>query len=116
MIEKFRRHQKILVGASLIYFAIILFIYVVELYVLHTLPSSIEWGLRGYNHGPWRESWEGLLIGIVPEIILVITFLVTVYLSISTKNIKVFFKGVGLLVLQFALWAIVVIPIFWTID
>lgn len=83
------------------------------------LPSSQEyWATSGSNHGPWRYSFEGLLI-MYPLLVLIAVTAVRAIKSLYTKENKEWFKfpsGIILILIQCAGIVLQLYLLLWTID
>lgn len=92
---------------TLLFFITPLIIYFFEK-LFNILPSPDEW-FSVNNHGPWRYSWEGLII-FIPQLILSI-----VVISTSSKKLPWYHK-MGLVFAQMLAYLLHLILIAWTID
>jgi hypothetical protein len=82
-----------------------------------TLPSETVWYLElGNNHGPWRWSVQGLLIGFPLAVCVIVTAFLGLTSCIRNRSIKPLWNG-GVLCVAQAIGVLVQLELlFWTID
>jgi hypothetical protein len=99
---------------GLVFFVLPFVVYAVER-LTGIMPSAMEWQQKGYNHGPWHVSPQGLLV-LYPYFLLIPSMLVcSVVLAVAKRSPALLLRGLGLCGL-FVLMAGLQIYYFWFVE
>jgi hypothetical protein len=108
-------------NAYSILFLLTLFFGIAPLLVYHyeithgILTNADDWYRQGHNHGPWRETSEGLLI-FFPQLLLAWAVAMSA-IFVEVRNARAQAVTIlGLISLQFVAFALQFIVLGWTFD
>lgn len=104
----------------LVYIAIMLMLFEFATYAYMrangSLVSEDQWLLRKINHGPWRWTWQGIILFISPFLIPILSLFIGSIEWMSSQKLRYFRDSIGYALAQFFVLLIPLITLYWTID